>query len=90
MDLKLANKYTWLHIYSALLYLMIYQTPKVYSALMYMQHRQMVYNELYRHHYLVLDQNASDNAYSNPLLHEVWNVDHKMVMLEIYLRYNKH
>ena len=36
-----------------------------------MQHKHMVYGELHRHHYLVLDQNASDDSYSAPLRHEV-------------------
>ena len=49
----------------------------------------MVYGELHRHHYLLLDQYTSDNYYSAPLLHEVWNVDHKMVILEIDFCYNK-
>ena len=32
-----------------------------------MQHRHMVYGELYIHHCLFLDQNENYNAYSNPL-----------------------
>ena len=35
--------------------------------------------------HLVLDQNANDNAYSNPLRHEVWNVDRKIIMMGIDL-----
>ena len=51
-------------------------------------HMHMVYGGFHRHHYLVLDQNASDNIFSTPLCHEVWNVDHKMVMQVIYFCYN--
>ena len=40
------------------------------------------------YHYLVLDNNVNDNAYSTPLRYEVWNMDHKMVMLGIALCYN--
>ena len=46
-----------------------------------MLYRHTVFSKLNIHHYLVLDQNVNYNAYSNPLCHEVWNVDHKMVML---------
>ena len=53
-----------------------------------MQHRHMVYGKLHIHHYLVLDQNENYDAYSTPLHHEVWNVDHKMVMMGITLCYN--
>ena len=67
---------------------MVYQISKVVLALMHMQHKHMVYGELYRHHYLVLDQNENDNSNSTPLRHEVWNVDHKMVILGIDLCYN--
>ena len=49
----------------------------------------MVCGELHIIPYLVLDQNANDNAYSIPSRHEFWNVDHKRVMLGIYLCYNK-
>ena len=56
---------------------------------MYMQHKHMVYGELHIHHYLVLDQNANDNAYSTPLRNEFWNVDHKELMLGIDFCYNK-
>ena len=89
MALKLANTCTWLQVYSALVYLMVYQISRVCLAFMYMQHRQMVYSKLHRHHYLVLYQNASDNAYSSLLRHEVCMVDHKMVMLGIDFCYNK-
>ena len=57
---------------------MVYHISKVYLSLVYMQHRHMVYCEFHRNHYLVLDQNTSDNAYSALLRHEVWNVDQKM------------
>ena len=45
----------------------------------------MVYRKLHIHHYLFLYPNENYNAYSTPLRHEVWNVDHKMVMLGIAL-----
>ena len=48
----------------------------------------MVYVKLHIQHYLVLDQNESDNSYSYPLRHEFWNVDHKMAMMEIDLCFN--
>ena len=53
-----------------------------------MQHKHMVYGELCIHHFLVLDQKENDNAYSNPLVHEVWNADHKMAMMCFNLCYN--
>ena len=52
---------------------------------MYMQHKHMLYEELYIYHYLVLYQNVIDNAYSTPLRHEFWNVDYNIVMLGINL-----
>ena len=79
---------TWLQVYSALVYLMVYKIYKVCLALMYMQHKHMVYGKFHIHHYLVLDKNANDNSYSTPLRHEVFNVDHKMVILGIDLCYN--
>ena len=45
----------------------------------------MVYGELRIHHYLVLDQNENDNAYSTPLRYEVWKVDHEIVIMVIHL-----
>ena len=84
----LANRCTWLQVYSVLAHMMVYHISKVCLALMYMQHRHMVYRELHRHHYLFY-QSASGNAYSAPLRHEVWNVDQKMVMLGISSCYNK-
>ena len=48
----------------------------------------MVYGELQRQHYLFFDQEASDNAYSAPFHHEVWNMDRKMEILGIDLCYN--
>ena len=89
MALVLANMCTWWQVFSALVYLMVYQISKVCLAFMYIQHRQIIYGKLHRHHDLVLDQNEIDNAYSTPLLHKVWNMDHKMVILEIDLCYNK-
>ena len=88
MTLEMVNNCTWLQVYSPIVYMMLYQTSKVCLALMYMQHMHMVYGELHRHHYLVLDKNASDNAYSPPLRHEVWNMDYKMIIPEIDLCYN--
>ena len=65
--------------------MIVYQVSKVCIALMYTQHNQMVYGKLHIYHYLVLDQNANDNAYSTLLSHEVWNVDQKMIILGIDL-----
>ena len=86
--LILAQNCNWLQFYSALVYLVFYQIFKVCIALMYMQHKQMLYGELHIRHYLVLDKNANVNAYSTPLRHEVWNVDHKKLMLGIDLCHN--
>ena len=68
--------------------MVIYQISKVYLALMYMQHKNMVYIILHIYPRLVLDQNANYHAYSTPLCHEVWNVDHKIIILGIKLCYN--
>ena len=84
----MANKFTWWQFYSAIVHLMVYQISKVCLELMYMQHKHMVYGEFHIYPYLVLDKNANDNAYSTPLRHEVWNVDHKKVIMETYLCYN--
>ena len=89
MTLGLANRWTWLQVYSVIVNLIVYQIPNVCLALIYIQHRHMLYGELHRHHYLVLDQSASDNVYSASLRHEVWNVDHKIRILGICLCYNK-
>ena len=88
MTLGLANRCTWLQVYSVLVYFMVYHISKFHLALMYMQYMRMVYREFHRHHNLVLDQSVSDNAYSNPLRHEVWNVDQKIIMLGIGSCYN--
>ena len=53
-----------------------------------MQHRHMEFSELHICHDLVLDQNVNDNAYSNPLIYEDLDVDHKMVMLGIGFYHN--
>ena len=53
------------------------------KALMYMQHRQMVFGEWHICHDLDLDQNIYDNAYPTPLLYEVLDGNHIMVMLGI-------
>ena len=53
-----------------------------------MQHKHMLYGKFHIYHYLVLDQNENDNAYSTPLRHEVCNVDQKMVIMGIDLCYN--
>ena len=62
---------------------MVYHIYKVFLALMYMQHKHMVYGKLHIYLYLVLDKNANDNVYSTPLRHEVWNVEHKIIILGI-------
>ena len=67
---------------------MVYQISKVFLALIYTQHRHMIYGELHIHHYLVLGKNKDYNYYSTPLRHEVWNMDRKMVILVIALCYN--
>ena len=46
--------------------MMVYQIYKVCLALMYMKHKYMIYEKLYIYPYLVLDQNAKDNAYPIP------------------------
>ena len=81
----MANKCTWWQFHSALVHMVVYQISKGFPALVYMQHKHMVYRVLHRHHYLVLDQNANGNSYSTPFLHEIWNVEHKIVMLVIDL-----
>ena len=67
---------------------MVYQIYKVYLALMYKQLTHMVYGKLHILPYLVLDKNENDNAYSDLLHHEVWNVDHKIIMPVIDFCYN--
>ena len=89
MSLILANKCTWWNVYSDLVNLMVYQISKACLSCMYMKHKHRIYAELCINHYLLLDQNESYNAYSYLLRHEVWNVEHKMVMMEIELFYNK-
>ena len=66
---------------------MVYQISKVCIALMYMQHKHMLYGKLHIHHYLVLDRSKNENVYSTPLRNEVWNVDYKMEMTGIDLCY---
>ena len=53
------------------------------QALMYMQHRKMVYGELHICHEIYLDQNVYDNSYPNPFLHEDLDGNHIMVVLGI-------
>ena len=89
MDPILANRYSWLHFYSALFYMMVYHIYRVCLALMYMQHKHMIYGEFHIYHYLFLEQNTKDNAFSTPLWYEVWNVEQKIVMLGINFCYNK-
>ena len=84
----MANMCTWWQVYSAIVYLMVYRISKVCLALIYKQHNNMVYGELYILPFLVLDQNVNDNAYSTPLRHEVLYVDQKMIILGIDLCYN--
>ena len=62
---------------------MVYQKSKVGQVLIYMQHRHMECDKLHIFHDLSLNRNVNYNAYSTPLLHEVLDVDHKMVMLVI-------
>ena len=69
--------------------LKVYQKYRVGKALMYIQHRHMVYGESHICHDIVLDQTVNDNAYSTPLLHEALDVDHKMVMPGIGFYHNK-
>ena len=85
----MANKCTWWKFYSALVHLMVYHISKVCLALIYMQHKHMVYGKLHIYPYLVLDQNANDNAYSTLLHREFWNVYQKNVILVVNLCYNK-
>ena len=84
----MTNKCTWWQVYIALNYLVVYQISKVCLALMYTQHTHRVYGKFHIHYYLILDQSANDNSYSTPLRNEVWNVDHKIVIMGIYLCYN--
>ena len=84
----MANKCTWWHVYSALVYLMKYQISKVCLALIYKKYKHMVYGELHILPYLVLDKDANYNAYSNLIRHEVWNVDQRIIILRIDLCYN--
>ena len=65
--------------------MMVYQISKGCLAFMYMQHKHMVYGEFHLHQYLVLGQDSNINAYSTPLRYEVWNVDHKEVMLFYFI-----
>ena len=88
MAIGLTNKFTWLQVYISPVYLIVYLISKVCIVMMYMQHRHMVCDEFHRHHYLDLDQNSSNNTYLSPLRHEFCNVDHRMVMLNIYFCYN--
>ena len=88
MTLVLPKGWNWWNVDSVIVCFMVYHLFKVCPALIYMQHSRMVYGEFHRHHYLVLNQNANDKAYSTPLRHEVWNVDNKMLMLVIVLCYN--
>ena len=80
---ELANKYSCWQVGSMPVSLTVYQKSKIFPVLMYIQHRHMVCGELHICHELFLDQNVNDNTYSTPLLHEVLDVDHKMVMLGI-------
>ena len=70
-------------------HLIVNYISKVCLSFIYMQHKHMVYAEFNIHHYLALDINENNNAYSAPMRHEVWNVDHTMIMLGIYLSCNK-
>ena len=83
MSLELANKYNWLQFVSVPVLLTEYQKSMVVQALMYMQHRHMVWGKFHICRDLDSDQNVYDNAYPTPLLHEALDVNHKMVMLGI-------
>ena len=88
MTLILANKCTCWQVYSTLIYMMKCQISMISMALMYMQHKHIVYGELHILPYLVLYQNKNDNAYSTLLRHEVWDVNQKIIIQGIYLCYN--
>ena len=88
MSPELANNYSWWQVGSVPVPWTKYHKSKVCPSLMYMQHRHMVCGELHILHDLVLDKNVSGNAYSTPLLHEVLDVDHKIIMLGIGLYHN--
>ena len=83
------NLNTWWQFYSTLVYLIKYQISKVCLVLMYKKHTHMVYGWFRILPYLVFYQNSNYNAYSNLLRHEVWNVDYKIIIMEIDLCYNK-
>ena len=82
------NRYNWWQVYSSLAHMMVYHISKVCLALMYMQQGNMLCVKLIIDHFLILDLTENDNAYSTPLRHKVWNVDHKMVILGIHFCYN--
>ena len=66
-----------------------YRKYKVCQALIYTQQRHMACSKLHICHDLYLDQNANDNAYQTPLLHEALDVNNRMVMFVIGLYQNK-
>ena len=68
--------------------MVVYHISKVCISLMYMQQNHMVYLDCHISPFLVLDQNANDNDYSTALLHEVCNMDQKMIITGIDLCYN--
>ena len=79
MTLGLVNSCTWWKIDSVIVFNVIYDIQGFLS---------LIYGELYKHHYLIFDQNANDNSYSSLLCHEFCNVAHKMLMMVIDLCYN--
>ena len=66
----------------------VYRKSTVGQSLIYMQHMHMECGKPHIWHDLVLDQNVSDNSYSNPLHHEALDVYHKIVIIGIGSYYN--
>ena len=75
MSPELDIKYNWWQVASLPVSFTEHHKSKVYPALIYIQHRQMLCEELHICHDLVFDQNVNYNAYSTPLLHEALDVD---------------
>ena len=88
MSPELANKYIWWQVGRFPFSFTEYHESKVCQALTYIQHRHMVCGKLHICHDLVLDQNVNYNAYSTLFIHEVLDVDHKIVMLGIVWYHN--
>ena len=88
MSPELASKYNPLQVVSILVSLMVYNEFNAGQRLMYMQHMHIEFGESHICHDLVLYQNVNNSSYLNPLLHESLDVDHKMVILFIFLYHN--